>query len=153
MIIWKGIFFCFCHQWKLLKKKKRKIWKEIQITITCGKDGKEYDSDSDALRALWRVPRFPFLKVRIDSHCGYWNHHQYSNNQRERERDILDFRIENPATVVSSIYQRILKGRVRQDGVSFYKKVKPVCINDMTFFKAKLFENNFFSFLLKCAKV
>ena len=33
---------------------QKKIWKEIQITITCGKDGKESDSDSDydALRAL-----------------------------------------------------------------------------------------------------
>ena len=123
MIIWKGIFFCFCHQWKLLKKKKKKIWKEIQITITCGKDGKEYDSDSDALRALWRVPRFPFLKVRIDSHCGYWNHHQYSNNQRERERDILDFRIENPATVVSSIYQRILKEEWDRTVCRFIKKL------------------------------
>ena len=51
---------------------------------------------------------FPYLKVRIDSHCSYRNHHRYSNNHRER--DILDFRIENRATIVSSRFQRILMG-------------------------------------------
>ena len=50
----KGNFLLLLSSVEVIKKKKkkRKIWKEIQITITCGKDGKEYDSDSDALRAL-----------------------------------------------------------------------------------------------------
>ena len=48
----KGNFLLLLSSVEVIKKKKKKIWKEIQITITCGKDGKEYDSDSDALRAL-----------------------------------------------------------------------------------------------------
>ena len=56
----KGNFLLFLSSVEAKKKKKKKarsqkkIWKEIQITITCGKDRKESESDSgpDALRAL-----------------------------------------------------------------------------------------------------
>ena len=119
MIIWKGIFFCFCHQWKLKKRKKKE---NRGFFFFLAEKDKEGNSKYDYLWKRWERIRFrfrcfesfiksstfPYLKVRIDSHCSYRNHHRYSNNHRER--DILDFRIENRATIVSSRFQRSLMG-------------------------------------------
>ena len=118
----KGNFLLLLSSVEVIKKKKKKKdmegnsnydylwkrWERIRFRFRC-------------FESFMKGSTFPFLKVRIDSRCGYRNHHRYSNNHTQR--DILDFRIENPATVVSSIYQLILKEEWDKTVCRFIKRL------------------------------